>query len=179
MTTTEITGVESYLRATINLFADHRLSKPDGYEYLSREDFVLRHGVTFPEKRKPKGALFGKLGNCYGNCTDFVINEERYGDEPDRYRYVEGYAQSDFFPMEHAWVLDTADDHIFDLTWRPWYRKRNDDGSRHMRGPSEYLGVVIPTSVLIDTVMEKQTYGVLDHMPIYKRPWPYGAEAQR
>lgn len=37
-------------------------------------------------------------------------------DNPDL-TYVEGYADSDLFPMEHAWVVD-PDGRVIDNTWR-------------------------------------------------------------
>jgi hypothetical protein len=160
--------VRGYLEATMKLYADKRLSPPNGWVYSSPEDFVLRHGVEFPVKGKPKGTRanpirMGRARNCYGNAANMVLRQRDRSDDPERFRYVEGFAMGDYFPMQHAWVLDTSDDHVFDLTWRPGERE------------PIYLGVVFPTDVLLETIRRKWTYGMLDDRELYKREWRYGA----
>lgn len=171
MSTHTIENVRDYLEATMKLFADNGLASREGYAYSSPEDFVLRHGVEFPVKPKPKGTRgnpirMGAPRNCYGNAANLVLRGYERGVSRERFRYMEGYAMGRFFPMQHAWVLDTSDDHIFDLTWRP---------DPEAAEPPTYIGVVFPTDVLRETIYRKGTYGVLDDGQLYRSEWKWGA----
>lgn len=144
---------QGYLQAVDN-FVSQQFPQDGTFEYRSRQDFMLREGQQFEMKDPPPEAVLGEMGLCYMNAYQVVSAN------PGRFRYVEGVAMS-IIPVDHAWVYDTEDGKAFDVTWR-------DKGGREK---PDYFGVIFPTQTLFETTLEKGTYGVLDHVDLYRHPF--------
>jgi hypothetical protein len=108
--------LRKYLEVFRDLAASHN---PEGYEYRSQFDFVLRHGKFYEPRPLPPGMWKGPPKVCYGNA---IILGAVAG-----LRYVEGFAIPNFkseklgeifFPCEHAWNTNEAGE-LFDPTWNP------------------------------------------------------------
>lgn len=117
--------------------------RPNGWKYGSYEELVLDLGKPFVRKPLPTGVEPGEQGECFSNALNTVMRDA------GRWRYVEGYATGAVIPVNHAWVLDTADGKIFDPTWP--------DDEDH-RG---YYGIVFPFQFVIETVHQQGVYGIL------------------
>lgn len=123
----------------------NRVGNPVGWKYNSMEDFVLKNGRWFKPSPLPKGLKRGKMKACFMNATHAM-----YGG----YTYVEGYASS-IIPTNHAWVTDKSGK-AYDVTWK--YDPKN-----------AYFGVPFDKKYVDKTIMEKETYGLIDDWPTR---WP-------
>jgi hypothetical protein len=117
-------------------------AKVDDWKHQSMEDFVLTEGVqchpqVFPEKMYDRGPL----KQCFMNAFALMVAN------PDL-RYAEGYGQN-IIPTMHAWCVD-KDLNVIDPTWRD-------------PEASQYFGVVFDRDFVIETVLKKETYGVIDN----------------
>lgn len=105
--------------------------------------FLLEHGTWFEPRDRdhwPECVRPGVLRECFRNAANLVLRN------PERLAYCEGIAH-DIIPCEHAWVVDLESGHAYDPTWR--------------RLGSEYLGVVISTEYLRESLVRTGYYGVL------------------
>lgn len=138
----------AYLRQTV------KLCGRNGHKPLHKcpplDWFVAHNGQPFPVVRYQWDGLRitrGPLGACFENATKAVW------DNPARLVYVEGYAVS-VIPVYHAWVYDRRAQCCYDPTW--------DDGR-------DYFGVPFNLEYLNHTLLEKQTYGLIDW---FGERWP-------
>lgn len=138
----EVTG---YLQQVATLRA--RNPRPEGYVYSSVEAFVLQHGEPFGPSTWYAGAPSARQGQCYRNAFQLAQLD------PDRYTYVEGWAQG-IIPVMHAWVVD-EDDQVLEPTWRD--------------GGTAYFGVRFDFDLLCKTALSRRFYGMLDN-PEQKYP---------
>lgn len=108
------------------------------------ERLVLSKGVLKFGRRLPIEYEFGEEKMCFMNATNLVLNNPKL-------RYVEGYASRASVPImefQHGWAIDENGD-VVDNTWRKGVPE------------DEYLGVVIPTALLRQTLVKNGYYGVL------------------
>lgn len=85
---------------------------PDGYHYAGISDFLLQHGAWYPPVPFPAGIRKGRKRFCFRNAAVLAI------EQPESFRYVEGYAlYPKMSPVHHAWNLD-SDGNLFDRTWK-------------------------------------------------------------
>lgn len=132
-------------------FIDH-LQQIEKYSRgKSIEGIVLKHGRLFdkPEVSRPKGIKRMIPNQCYKNAYDFCISNSGY-------RYVEGFIDSEIIPIQHAWVID-KDDNVIELTFR--------------EAAAQYLGIIIPISVVNRIISETKVYGALNWTSKYM--WNY------
>lgn len=132
-------GVTNFLKALATMTESiHEL--PDGWSYVSYERFVLERGVWHEAAPLPDEIRRGELGNCFANALR-LANSHRH------LTYVEGYASSEFMPVQHAWCVD-VDGTVIDPTW--------DDPQDRV-----YLGVEIDTDRAWEIVTKAKVFGII------------------
>jgi len=131
--------VVRYLAAVTELRAPR-----DGFKYRCLEEFVLKNG-RFMGARSPEPDKFrsGRMGQCFANAFRLMLSG---------LQYVEGFAAG-IIPVLHAWLVD-GEGRVIDPTWRTG---------------EVYFGVVFPAEFVIETVLARGRYGVLDN---YERGFP-------
>lgn len=122
--------------------------KPIG-QFYSMGEFVLKHGKAFKsiKQKLPVGVRRGRMGRCFQNAANLAVNDSRF-------TYCEGYAAG-VIPLMHAWCID-KDGNVIDPTWA--------DDLGH-----SYFGVPFKTKYLIHSLLETETYGLIDR---YEHNWP-------
>lgn len=123
--------------------------------YLGPMDLVLREGETFtPAPYDAERWRFeGTPRNCFGDALDLASYSG------GALTYVEGYASSELLPgVHHAWTV-TEDGTVVDPTW-----------AANGHHGEAYLGIRFPMEVVLDVLAEKETYGLLDHEPLWTKP---------
>jgi hypothetical protein len=95
----------NYLRA--NEFLRSQVGLSEGRAYASYEGYVLAHGRAYTEFVEEVDMMQPKA--CFNNCLWMAVGE------PEKYRYVEGWATS-VIPVHHAWLIDEHD-RVVDPTW--------------------------------------------------------------
>src|SRR4051812_552997 len=66
--------------------------------YLSVYEILLREGLAFEVKARPRDMRAGIANRCYANCHAIAARRGT------RYAYCEGITCADFgIPVEHAW----------------------------------------------------------------------------
>ena len=142
MATIEVTSLEQFLQASVQIRETSKIKSP--YAYVCLEDFVLQHGTAFTEI-SPDQPVAGRMHNryrprglkaCFHNSYCAAVASRGH------LRYVEGYAESSFFPMHHAWNID-AEDRVVDTTWC------YDSGGPSVGG--SYMGVIFPIEYVRET----------------------------
>lgn len=85
------------------------------WRYANHYDLVLDLGTLRHVRPLPGDDLRHMVPNeCYGNAL--------LGADVEGYRYVEGFAMTDFLMMNHAWLED-AEGRVVDPTWHPLLKK--------------------------------------------------------
>jgi len=115
--------------------------KKSELKYVGIEDLVLQHGIHCKPFTFPANYERGKLKECYNNALDLALAHPNL-------TYVEGYAMG-VIPTPHAWCVDSQLN-VYDPTWKADYGQR-------------YFGIPFKTRFVLDTVMAKGTYGVLEN----------------
>lgn len=93
-----------------SLFDKRRAAVVRKWKHSSYYDLVLTHGtVRMAPVRSDDILGVMPARQCYRNAYDAIVE---YGD----YTYVEGYAQTQFLAVQHAWLED-RDGNIVDPTW--------------------------------------------------------------
>ena len=160
MATIEVTSLEQFLQAQVHLRETSKIKSP--YAYVCMEDFVLQHGTAFTEI-SPDQPVFGHKGNryrprglkgCFHNSYCAAVASRGH------LRYVEGFAESSFFPVHHAWNID-AEDRVVDTTW--CY-----DSSRLPGVGGAYMGVIFPIEYVRKTRTPSNT-SIIDQ---WEKGWP-------
>lgn len=128
-----------YIDNILKLSEGHNMVGADVYKTLRVE------GSFFEPVQLPKG--FRKLprGQCFQNAAHLAH------DNPTTLSYVEGFAYS-IIPIHHAWVTNESGIAI-DPTW-------NKRTMKESRGKA-YFGVIVPTQVMRDRLVERRVYGNL------------------
>jgi hypothetical protein len=123
------TAAEPLARSTATMAALCEAPNP-ALRYQSVYEILLREGLAFKVKARPRDMRAGIAGRCYANCHAIAARRGT------RYAYCEGIAFADFgMPVEHAWLLDLTDGRAVDPTWD--------------EEPTQtYLGVVVETNYL-------------------------------
>lgn len=156
-------GLRAMLDSDVGaIFLDGMLLPTPEYAYPGPRQFVLAHGEEHPVKPVPDFLELGPMRFCFNNAFDVVA------DAPERYTYMEGYGLCPStlnLPVLHAWVLDTSDGHIFDVTWPPTLA----DGEP--RGPVEYFGVPFPFGYVDEITTIKGSYGLFNCPLVFRLPW--------
>jgi hypothetical protein len=159
-------GLRQYLEFSVE--ARHRFFKNqhENRPYVCMEDFVLQEGTMFVEFSPWQPTLGGRnryrprmVQQCFDNAYKAALASR------GRLRYVEGYAQSAFFPVSHAWNID-ADDLIVDTTW---CGGGEDLGAFRRPEPgSAYMGVVFD----LNYVRKTRTKGNTSMIDRWEEGWP-------
>jgi hypothetical protein len=113
-------GLVEYLTSLASV--QSALRRPDGFNYISVEDYILDRGVdqahSGPLTEDERVSLFRTIDRsglrfmqkkCFHNAQLLAV-------EDPTLQYVEGFAQSRFGPVHHAWLL--LNGKLLDLTWR-------------------------------------------------------------
>lgn len=125
--------VQEHLKALSDFYEQYYPDQPNFQKWL------LENCQLFEAKPKPDEQEYGESKMCYHNALMTVQWEG------ERYRYCEGIAYTPgSIPMEHAWVLDTEDGKVFDVTWR--------DGGNE-------CGFCLGLGTRFDDDEESETYG--------------------
>lgn len=158
------------LRDEIQTYHDFMAEHYDGsrnLHYRNDLDLVLQHGQEFqsvPWKTwRGRGYRRGKVRECFKNAFDLSYRSGL--------TYVEGFASSGGLPMiHHAWLVD-PEGRVVDPTWRD----NKPDEFRRPVEEWEYFGVPFEQDFVVDVLVRKNTYGVLDDFKIYEQPLPDNA----
>lgn len=126
---------------------------PDRFRYFGMEDLVHHWGFAFQYAPLPRSIRKAPFRKCYQNAAHLAIREPGLV-------YVEGIAYSGLIATGHAWCV-TSNGTVIDPTW-----KRNSVGDR------AYVGVPFDQRFLRDVLIEKETYGMLDYMPLFFKDGP-------
>ena len=124
----------------------------DGWPYCCLEEFVRLEGTAFTPPSSPEltnGVERGVVKECYSNCWNHLASNPGCG-----LAYCEGYANG-IIPIMHAWLLAPDGTTVIDPTWP--------------EPGTEYFGVAFRWDFAFETVMGKETYGVIDD---WRNDWP-------
>jgi hypothetical protein len=115
-----------------------------GQEPMAR--FLREHGIPMAGEPLPPGIAFGKPRQAFRNAWDLTLKGE--------VDYFEGYAWDPVcgeLPFHHApaWGVDRRTGAVRDTTWRD-------------AAGAVYLGVHVPTGVLLTNLEDSGVFGVLD-----------------
>lgn len=118
-----------------------------GWSRVQLADLIAKYGYVFtPTPFSASGCVPRRPRNCYGNAADLALHREDL-------TYCEGYAvrgEITRVPVEHAWCV-TDDGHVVDTTWH------DDDVTGW-----EYRGIPFTRSAVLEIIMDKLTYGLLE-----------------
>lgn len=140
-----VENIIEHLRMIDNVRQQCHVNKE--FKYRGIEHFVLEHGKVWtpapltivPKRRVPK--------ECFANAMHLAL------EEPGLF-YVEGYVLS-VIPILHAWCV-TQDGVVVDPTIE-------------RAAELHYFGVKFGNGYVLDTVLEKETYGILEN---YEQGFP-------
>jgi len=137
--------IGSYIEHHIEFLKEHDNEKIEKgyksiYHFLKKEAIEFNtDGMSLTED--------GIMKECYKNTYDLCSTKK------DIYIYTEGYVTSSIgFPVLHAWIT-TENGKIID----PTLRIRNANKS------IEYFGVQFNFDYVTETIIEKETYGIIDN----------------
>lgn len=114
-------------------------SPTKGRKFYNADQVIREYGKQWPNISPTllPGMTRGPMGNCFQNAFDAVMAHPGL-------IYVEGYAFSKFFPMQHAWTVD-GNGVVYDPTWP--------DGS-------DYFGVAFDKTWLTRYILDGGYYSV-------------------
>ena len=105
----------------------------------SAVELLLEHGQFFKPQGKPRHIRWAMQKECFKNAAHLALEHKDL-------TYVEGYADSDLFPLEHAWVVDAAGV-VIDNTWRS--------------PGTVYYGIPFRRAFLVKALVTSGYYGLL------------------
>jgi hypothetical protein len=123
----------------------HKRNALAGYRYTSIEAFLLAQGSSFIPAPLPKSVRKGRFKECFSDAHKLAMRT------PERYVYCEGYADSGFLPVLHAWCLDLKRGVVVDRTW-------------HDNRGQEYFGVPFRLDFVNHVILRTEVYGVLGNL---------------
>lgn len=138
-----MTEVESFLLAEREMMK--RCGTNQFHGYFGLGDFILKHGRLFAQAPLPSDVQRGQMKECFRNSALLAL-------ERSDLVYCEGYAIS-VIPVYHGWCV-TRGGLVVDSTWP--------DGR-------DYFGVPIRRAYLIERLMKRKRYGLLDD---WENDWP-------
>ena len=95
---------------TVEAFSLDRSDLTQDWSHRSYQQLVLEHAQPRVATIRTDDRLdFMEVGQCYYNAYSAVLEQQGY-------TYVEGYAQTRFMVVEHAWLED-RDGTVIDPTW--------------------------------------------------------------
>lgn len=106
--------------------------------------YVLTRGRHFSAAARPPHIKRGVPRECYKNAAELAF------DNPDKYAYVEGYAQA-IITTPHAWVV-TKDNQVIDPTWENTEQ-------------AAYYGIPFDTQFLRERIFSQGFWGIFGEMP--------------
>jgi len=142
------------LMGALAIYGAHQRSIAEQHNFLygGTEEFVLAEGREHDLPKTPPVIPLGEAKQCYKNAADFVMQSHWSREEPDRYKYVEGYFMDTRIPIpiEHAYVLDTKTNTVIDPTlgWAPTAR---------------YIGVEFSYAEMAKHLAKNKYYGLLSN----------------
>ncbi len=111
-------------------------------QYICTDHYIMDKGRWWPNWRLPSSVRRGRKKECFKNAGELTL------DQPDLYRYVEGYVYScGFIPVLHAWCVN-ASNRVIDPTL---------DYARD----TLYFGVLFDCEFLRDVVLVRKVWGIL------------------
>lgn len=120
--------------------------------------YLAKKGKQFTPALCPDFIRRGKLGRCFDNCILNAIQQE------GKLKYVEGIGRDvrtgDW--IMHAWLTDETETYAYDPTW--FARRKSDNVEFPF--PTDYLGIVMDTSLVAKFMVTTEYCGVLAN---YKR----------
>lgn len=138
---------------------------PEGYAYVSMNDFLARHAKAYKARRLPREYGRGVMGGCFWNSYSLAR------DHPEL-TYCEGVACAGmiFNYNHHAWCID-RDEKVVDVTWPV--------GERDFARVKDcgYFGVAFPMEVAraMRALHAKGQFSVFDEprhkFPMFHRPY--------
>lgn len=137
----EAESVTKYLRQMAAFYSSDRFATNEvraDWMFRSVEELVLHYGRPFRPGPRPEGIEQGEIKACFSNSMELAI-------ERTDLIYVEGFANTRFFPMPHGW-LSTDGHTAIDPTW--------EDGT-------EYFGIPFTQSFWRAYVVKAGYWGVL------------------
>lgn len=151
--------IEDYLRYMAGMHRDIAEGRRSDWRFGSFEELVLHYGRPFTPAPRPEWMEQGEMKQCFSNSMGLAV-------ERTDVIYVEGYANTRFFPMAHGWLTQDGATAI-DPTW--------DDGTA-------YFGIPFTRSFWTRHMIQTGYWGVLHHeipseslMDLLKRGLPEGA----
>jgi hypothetical protein len=106
---TSSSGIQGFLRTVADMQRGVRESRNPDWKFQSVEELVLHYGREYEPAPLPEDITRGRMGDCYMNGMNLAMGRHDL-------TYVEGYADSGFFPTGHGWA--TADGRTaIDPTW--------------------------------------------------------------
>lgn len=146
-----MSNIADYLDMIIAFHERHPRKGDNERQHRGMEEFVKAEGIWFKpptSSELPEGIPRGVIKECYSNCWNYLAENPNCG-----LTYCEGYAFH-LIPTLHAW-LATPDGEVIDPTWP--------------EPGTEYFGVPFKWGFAFQTVLNKETYGVIDD---WSNKWP-------
>lgn len=114
--------------------------------------FFLTYGKEFKVNFRKSFKEKGEKGLCYMNAFNLMH------DSSGELTYVEGMASIFGVPLDHAWCVD-SNGLVHDPTWNRFTLK----GESIKQKDVDYFGVPFKSEFVIDTVVKRGFYGVIDN----------------
>lgn len=142
-----VTGLKGYLTSMVEMVRQMRSKGAWDYPYVCVEDFILTNGRHFFNISDDAGFIKrhkGKAKGCFANVQRHLTMNANAGD----LLYTEGYAIADKvpIPLYHAWLTRKNTLEVIDLTWEKGI---------------EYFGVIFPTTLVLNNILEQESYASL------------------
>lgn len=115
------------------------ISIPD-WKYKSTYDIIIKLGRWFKPTERPADMVKGADKECYRNAGLLAIEKSK------ELVYVEGFADSGFFPMPHAWCVNKKG-HVIETTWSS--------------AGKVYFGIPFNTEFLNTVILKRKKWGVI------------------
>lgn len=122
---------------------------------------LYTYGKRYKSAALPEDIKLGKMGRCFDNTIMSVVENR------PKYKYVEGVAidPEDGQTVYHSWLTDG--DNAFDNTWRI----TREDKYINVPLPFLYLGIEIPTLIVVDFLKTVKRGGVMWNL--HEHPGPF------
>ena len=146
------TGLKEYLTSMVEMVRQMRSKDALDHPYFCVEDFILANGRYFFNISDDEEFLLNNKGEakqCFANSQRYLVagstNSFMLSDE---LLYTEGFAIADDvpIPLYHAWLTRKGTMEVIDLTWKKGI---------------EYFGVIFPTALVLNKVLERERYAPL------------------
>jgi len=167
--------IEDYLAATVHGMELFGFKKPEGWNYLSIQDYLLDTGKEFGTTEYPAEDIIREIQEspfvrmavqeCFANCQGaaLLLNDPRV-------LYAEGFALSSGslpLPVLHAWLV--IEGKVYDPTWEMV--------GHYDRKTSAYFGRTFETGYVRRSVLDSRMYESL--IDAWRHGYPLLQEERR